>query len=553
MSTNLSQQKREKLLNNIKIMREKLNNNPELVQSLADIETELKRKKYGLIWEEHEEKVDEELKTKIPVFEEQKELEIKESDDKFFNFLLEGDNLHSLYLLEKTHRNKIDVIYIDPPYNTGNKNFVYDDKFVETEDSYKHSKWISFMEKRLKIAKNLLTAKGLIFISINYIEQAQLKLLCDEIFGENNLVGEITWESTTQPINSGSAKFGLQQKTEWILVYAKDINKKDAFLLNKIENKQKYPHIGKLGKCRFEIIEKSDAGGYKRETMKFKILGQEPREGKRWQIGKDRAEELIKNNRIEIVNGIVKVAVYPEDELGKVSYIPFWSHFQANEVGTAQNGKEELNNILNRAVGFDTVKPTKLIKEILSHFNKNITVLDFFAGSGTTAQAVLELNRNDNGNRKFILCTNNENNICRNITYERLKRIIKGYNDIKNNEIKGISANLKYYKTEYIDRFNHEDDAYYIVNELSKYIKELVQLENGLDIDDKSVQVLFTDEEVDNFSKSNDLVEKCKILYIDTNALITDEQIEKFEKNNITILYIPEYYFEEEIMEVEQW
>src|SRR5574344_1728672 len=161
MSINLSEQKRNRLLNNIKIMREKLQEDPELLQSLADRESELKRKKEGWIWEEHEEKVDEELKTKIPVFVEDKELKIQGDIKKPINFLLEGDNLHSLYLLEKTHKEAIDVIYIDPPYNTTNKDFIYNDEMIGIEDSYRHSKWLSFMEKRLITAKKILSQRGI--------------------------------------------------------------------------------------------------------------------------------------------------------------------------------------------------------------------------------------------------------------------------------------------------------------------------------------------------------------------------------------------------------
>ena len=153
MSTNLSKEKREKILNNIKIMRSKLQENPELLITLNDIETELKRKKYGLVWEDHEEKIDKELSDKIPVFEENKDLEIKLNPQKSTNFILEGDNLHSLYLLEKTHKNSIDLIIIDPPYNRGINDFVYDDNYIDRTDSFKHSKWISFKRRRLDIAK----------------------------------------------------------------------------------------------------------------------------------------------------------------------------------------------------------------------------------------------------------------------------------------------------------------------------------------------------------------------------------------------------------------
>ena len=546
-TTNLSKIRRDKMLNTINEIKKNISDE-ETLTNLSMIENELTKKKYGLIWEEHEERVDKELETQIPTFEEIKDKEIVFNPDDKFNFLLEGDNLHSLYLLEKTHAGKIDIIYIDPPYNTGNKDFMYNDTYIDSEDEYKHSKWLSFMERRLQLAKFLLNDDGYIFISINYREQAQLKLLCDDIFGENNLIGEISWESTTQPINSGSAKFGLQQKTEWILVYAKNSLYKKCFKLKEIDNGLKYPHIGKLGKCRFEVIEKSDAGGYKRDTMKFEILGHKPRAGKRWQIGKETAQHLIENNRIEIVNGIVKKAVYPEDELDRIKYAPFWSHFSSKEVGTAQNGKDELNNILSRAVGFDTVKPINLIKEILYHFNNDITILDFFAGSGTTAQTVLELNKEDGGNRQFILCTNNENNICEDITYERIKTVITGKRKDSSKYSDGIQANLKYYRCTYIPRINTENENLH--NNLLVNITNLIQLENGIEIDNDKIRVYLDEDELDSFSKNQAKLDVCEKVYISSDILLTSMQETIFKNNNIEVYIIPEYYFEDEIMEV---
>ena len=155
---------------------------------LNELTTQINGQKYGLVFEEHRENIDEMLENNLPVLTEEKELFVGNNGQ--MNFLLEGDNLASLHLLEKTHKGKIDVIYIDPPYNTGNRDFIYDDDFVDTNDSFRHSKWLSFMEKRLKIARELLNEKGVIFISIDDNEQATLKILCDEIFGENSFVGK---------------------------------------------------------------------------------------------------------------------------------------------------------------------------------------------------------------------------------------------------------------------------------------------------------------------------------------------------------------------------
>lgn len=341
------------------------------------------------------------------------------------NLYIEGDNLEVLKLLQETYLGKIKVIYIDPPYNTG-KDFLYKDNYAvstaeyldnsnqQDEDGNKlyqhtesdgrfHSKWLCDMYPRIRLSKDLLSDDGVIFISIDEKEYHNLRKICDEVFGEKNHIGDLVWEATTQPINAGTAKFGLQKKTEPILLYAKNKSNIVGFELEEVEGKLSYPHQGKFGPCRFEIIEKSDSGDYSRPSMKFPILGQYPRDGKRWQIGEDTARLLEKHGKVEIVDGIVKKAIYPEDEIDKKQYKPFWSLLTAELVGTAQTGKDELNKLMGTPVGFDTVKPTQLIKKLLSYLGKDYCVLDFFSGSGTTAQAIMELNKEDGGTRKFIM------------------------------------------------------------------------------------------------------------------------------------------------------
>ncbi len=369
------------------------------------------------------------------------------------NKIIHGDNLEALKALLPEYEGRIKCIYIDPPYNTGNEGWVYNDNVnspriqkwlgqvvgKEAEDLSRHDKWLCMMYPRLTLLHQLLADDGAIFISIDDNEQANLKLLCDEIFGAGNFVGTITWESTTQPANSGSAKYNLQQKSEFVLLYKNGSHK---FLVEENRVESKYPHLGKFGKCRFEIIEKSDAGGSKRDTMKFQILGQYPRPGKRWQIGEDTARQLEKDGKVEIVEGIVKKAVYPEDEIDKQNYVPFWSHFSSN-YGTAQSGKDLLNKIMNKAVGFDTVKPTLLLENLFKHFDKSSIILDSFAGSGTTAHAVLNLNKQDGGNRKFILVEMED--YAETITAERVKRVINGYGEGKN-AVEGTGGSFSYYE-----------------------------------------------------------------------------------------------------------
>lgn len=341
------------------------------------------------------------------------------------NLYIEGDNLEVLKILQRSYHRAIKMIYIDPPYNTGH-DFVYKDDFKDNIENYKqitgqvdaegralsantesggryHTNWLNMMYPRLRLARNLLADDGVIFISIDDHEVGNLRNICDEIFGDKNYFGNLIWESTTQPTNAGNAKFGLQKKTETILMYGKnkfDIKGFNLHILNKSLN---YPHQGKYGACRFEIIETSGAGTYNRDTMKFKILGHGPRKGKRWKIGEETARELEKAGKLELVDGIVKRAVYPEDEADKIQYKPFWSLFGAKEYGTAQTGKDELNSLMEAEIGFDTVKPVTLLKELLFHLGEEFTVLDFFSGTGTTAEALLRLNLENQGHRKFIM------------------------------------------------------------------------------------------------------------------------------------------------------
>ena len=334
------------------------------------------------------------------------------------NLIVQGDNLEVLKVLLRFYRGRVKCIYIDPPYNTGAAFKYYNDNFP-------HSDWLNMMFPRLKLMKDFLSDDGAIFISINFRDEYHfLRIICDEIFGAQNYVGTLTWESVTQPTNSGRARFGLQIKTEPILCYRNNAAE-NIFELTPVKDAKKYPHVGRFGACRFEVIEKSDAGNFCRPTMKFKILGQYPRDGKRWQIGEETARQLEATGRVEIINGIVKKAVYPQDEADSVTFKPFWSHLRADEVGTAQSGKELLNSIMGAQIGFDTVKPPALIEEVIRHFDKNSLVLDAFAGSGTTAHAVINLNAADGGKRKFILIE--QQDYCQTIVAERVKRVGGGF------------------------------------------------------------------------------------------------------------------------------
>lgn len=569
----------------------KEHNCSEDVYKLEELIRLLQTKKYGLVWEEHTEIVEEEMKTKIPVFiEDDSRKIIGNKEDYNYNFLIEGDNLHCLHLLNKTHIGKIDVIYIDPPYNTGNKDFKYNDKFIDKNDGYSHSKWLSFMGKRLNLARKLLSESGLIFISIDDKEQAQLKLLCDEIFGEENYINQISVKSKVSAGASGGGEDKkLKKNIEYILIYAKNISNipplkpiyKETELMSYI---QKMKSEGKSFKYTNVLYECDN-------IVPFKTI--KDGSGNDIEIKKVENYSILTVKNVAKLEGISEEEVYlkyydrimtttnaqtsirtrvweatdSEDNMYIATYIPKSGKNKGKSVDLLFKGRQKVlviwlkdssekrkNKIVKQEKigtfwdGFSWInvskegnvkfkngkKPIELVMRIMNLIDsKNSTILDFFAGSGTTGHAVEKLNQEDGGHRKYILCTNNENNIAEEVTYQRLKNIQAE-----------LPHNLKYFKTDFVDKVEFPD--FELENELLKYITPLVELEFGIDISNPSVQIILSEEQLKNLIDNNKL-QKESTLYIHPDVFFDSKDKQVITDLNITIQNIPDYFFGKEL------
>ena len=436
------------------------------------------QKKYGLVWEDKPEEIEARLQDELPVLEEVADRAIISDDAAAPNhILIEGDNLEALTALSYTHRGKIDVIYIDPPYNTGNKDFVYNDSYVDREDGYRHSKWLSFMNKRLKIAKGLLSDKGVIFISIDDNEQAQLKMLCDEIFGERNFIAKFDWRKKT---GANDAK-DIAVITESILLYSiSRLNTIESEIWNRDEgsrNQKRFKFedefVETRGKYYLDTLDRgglqySDSMNYGIDAPDGGIIYPNGRsefvnDGWIWKWGKDKVKWGLENKFLEFVKSkkssaskyTIKYKVYEnvdnEGNLRKKIGRAF-SNFILEPIN--QQGNLEISSLFDGNVPFSNPKPIGLLKYLINTIAINdITILDFFAGSGTTLHATMQLNSEDGGHRQCILVTNNENGICENMTYERNKRVIQGYTTPKGEQVPGLTRNtLRYYKTRFVSR-----------------------------------------------------------------------------------------------------
>jgi len=421
-----------------------------------------KQKKYGLVWENHIEEVVERCKTEAPILVAKKDKQIKDKT-KPTNILIEGDNYHALQVLNYTHKGKIDVIYIDPPYNTGSKDFIYNDSYVDKEDNFRHSKWISFMEKRLLLAKKLLKNSGVIFISIDDNEQAQLKLLCNGIFGEDNFIAILPRQTRS---GGGAMSRHVATNHDYVLMYA--ANKQilpELFVPYEKEYLKRYKEEDNVGRYFWDTFIRRRIGN----NNVYKItLPSGKKVQDKWNLKESSFKDLNRKGDIKFI------------EDGDVWSVQFKQRIGENGkkspsiILDCKNDKatDDIRNIFGDRV-FDYPKPVNLIERLLSIATNNNfgIILDFMAGSGTTGHAVMELNKEDSGNRKFILCTNNELNglekklrddglsdeeieehgICRRITHKRIEKVMKGYTNLDGEKVKGLGGSLEYFKTEFVD------------------------------------------------------------------------------------------------------
>ncbi len=447
----------------------------ELEKEIARLHGQIKEQRYGLTWLDVPEAFETESENKIPILEEVKEKAIDAAGRDTLNasanntpphVIIEGDNYHALTCLNYTHRGKIDVIYIDPPYNTGNDGFTYKDKRflkefpdgspVPKEHPLRHSYWLSFMSKRLELAKNLLSDKGVIFISIDDNEQANLKLLCDKVFGEENFVAQAMWHKNYASANDSKT---FSNVLDYILIYRKS----DKFLRNLLPRTEKQNHLYKYDTNDGKGLWRPDNLSVRTYSSNYDYpiinpntgVIYNPPKGRSWMTNKEKVQQWIEEKRVYFGldgKGAPQLKRYLSEVQQGVVPTTYWNY---EDCGHNDEARREIKMIFGQPP-FDSPKPSKLIIQVIqiASSSKSSTILDFFAGSGTTLHATMKLNAEDGGHRQCILVQQREgdNNICENVTYERNRRVMCGYINAKGEQVEGLGGRLKYYRTAFVGK-----------------------------------------------------------------------------------------------------
>jgi len=454
------------------------------------------RKKYGLIWDEEKtkEQFEKESENALPVLKEVKGKEIKTDANKPTNILIEGDNYHALSVLNYTHQGKIDVIYIDPPYNTGAKTWRYNNDYVEKDDGYRHSKWLSFMGKRLRLAYNLLPSDGFLICAIDDNELFTVGLLLDEIFGEKNRLGLVT--VLHNPKGRNQSKF-FSANSEFMLVYARNIDKVN---FNKVALNEEvqitFDQEDEHGKYRLEqfmrartvwsrqnrplnwypiFVSKDLNNITSQKTTGYYEVYPITNDGKEmaWKNIRETFDQLNDGDYFTAKKEGEKIRIYHKYREQQVLKNVWLDQKYQSEF----HGTNLLKKILGKNI-FDYPKSLYLLIDILKlTTKKDSVILDFFAGSGTTGHAVLDINKQDSGSRTFILTTNNENKIAEEVCYPRIEKAIKGYKVQKGETVAGLGGNIKYYKTAFVKNSISRDD---LKMRITRECTEMLCLREGI-------------------------------------------------------------------------
>jgi len=464
------------------------------------------QKKYGLVWEDSKEDAWEKMKTSIPVLNEVDDKRIlNDKDGEHYpnHAIIEADNLHALIALTYTHEGSFDMMYFDPPYNTGNGDFTYNDKIVDEEDSYRHSKWLSFMEKRLRIARRLLSERGVIFISIDDYSQAQLKVLCDSIFDSSSNPKHSNFITTLIWNKQHSQQQGLFKKYhEYVVVYAKNksllknvLSEADGLIeagaMKKISTKNPASTFAFPAGTKVEAPDGTTFSGTYGDSEKVTVV-----EGPFTVVNGQTAFPIVlsagwtqKKQMSSWFKGLdtydtkgQKIVEFYFNSTGKIKCRKERGAVTPNtflpEFGMGSEQTSHLEDIMGKPDTFTNPKPVEMIKLFIEWFcPKNGKLLDIFAGSGTTLEATMQLNAEDGGHRQCILVTNNENNICEEVTYERNKRVIEGYTTPKGEQVAGLNHNnLRYYKLD----FNPRMQSHQSNRELFYGLKDLLCIKENI-------------------------------------------------------------------------
>ena len=596
---NISKIKRDRMISFLDELK-KAHSDDASIGAFNEIENFLNEKKFGLVWEEHTEQVDEMLELNIPVLCENPERRLCKDESLPWNFIIEGDNLQALYLLEKTHKGKVDCIYIDPPYNTGAKDWKYNNDYVDGNDVYRHSKWLSMMNVRLKIAAKILKPNGVLICAIDDNELSTLGLLLEEIFPEYKItpVTVVHNPSGTQGKNfSSNNEFLLfvyspnvvsilpeerPDETADIRPFMNGAKGKSGNYLRATGALTFYPILVKDNKIiGFGDVCDSDFHPESRVINNNGIYYVFPIDKehveRKWLFSRDTVES-IQNELFVKYDAKTKLpSIYRKKN--RINRKTVWidKEFNAKEYGSIL-----LKNILKREFSFP--KSLYAVKEAIQccvEDNQNAIILDFFAGSGTTLHAVNLMNAEDGGNRRCIMVTNNEVSveeakkltqqgykpgdpewealgIAKYVTWPRSVCSIEG-KDINGYPLKGeyitlsgkkinmsdgFTANVKYFKCDWTPR---KPEDYLLSNALCLHIKEMIELQTAQEVDGVKNVLILNRDDFNKHILDVEAFKKVENIWLNQNMVLSVEEMRLLAQKGFK--YIPREYFGQELRE----